>query len=358
MLYKFARPLLFSLDAETAHELTLGALQRGHELGIAGWIAAHVAPLPVTVMGLRFANPVGLAAGLDKTASHIDALGQFGFGFIEVGTVTPRPQPGNPKPRMFRLTGSQALINRMGFNNDGADQFVANVHRQQTFRRRGGIVGLNIGKNADTPIERALDDYRMCLRSVYDDADYVAVNVSSPNTRELRSLQSAKQLDGLLGGLTDERKRLEDQHGKRVPMAVKIAPDIADSSIPQIADQLVEHCMDAVIATNTTTERGGVKGAKHADEAGGLSGRPLTKRATQVVHLLANHLQGTLPIIGVGGIMSGSDAVEKIQAGASLVQLYTGFIYSGPKLVTECVEAIRRSGCVVSSPRGPTSQRA
>ena len=357
MLYKLARPLLFSLDAEAAHELTLRALQRSHELGIAGWVASRVAPLPVSVMGLRFANPVGLAAGLDKNAAHIDALGRFGFGFIEVGTVTPRPQPGNPKPRMFRLTRSQALINRMGFNNEGADQFVGNLHRQQAFRRQGGIVGLNIGKNADTPIENALDDYRNCLRRVYDDADYVVVNVSSPNTKELRSLQSARQLDGLLAGLTDERMRLEDRHGKRVPIAVKIAPDVADASLPQIADQLVEHRMDAVIATNTTTERGNVRGIRHADEAGGLSGRPLMQRATQVVHLLASHLQGTLPIIGVGGIMRGSDAVEKIQAGASLVQLYTGFIYSGPDLVAECVKAIRRSGCVVSSPLGLTSRR-
>lgn len=358
MLYKLTRPLLFSLDAEAAHELTLTALQRGHDLGIASWIAARVDPLPVSVMGLHFSNPVGLAAGLDKTAAHIDALGSLGFGFIEVGTVTPRPQPGNAKPRMFRLTRSQALINRMGFNNEGADQFVANVHRQRAFRDRGGIVGLNIGKNADTPIERALEDYRTCLRRVYEDADYVAVNVSSPNTKELRSLQSARQLDGLLTGLTEERKRLEDRHGKRVPIAVKIAPDLADLSVPQIADQLVEHQMDAVIATNTTIERGNVSGLKHADELGGLSGRPLTERATQVVHLLARHLQGALPIIGVGGIMSGRDAVEKIQAGASLVQLYTGFIYSGPDLVAECVEAIRRSECVASSPPGPTSRRA
>ena len=264
MLYKLTRPLLFSLDAEAAHELTLTALQRGHDLGIASWIAPRVDPLPVSVMGLQFSNPVGLAAGLDKTAAHIDALGSLGFGFIEAGTVTPRPQPGNPKPRMFRLTRSQALINRLGFNNEGADQFVANVHRQRTFRDRGGIVGLNIGKNADTPIEHALEDYRTCLRRVYDDADYVAVNVSSPNTKELRSLQSARQLDGLLTGLTEERKRLEDRHDKRVPIAVKIAPDLSDSSIPQIADQLVEHQMDAVIATNTTIERGNVSGLKHA----------------------------------------------------------------------------------------------
>ncbi|MEO8187381.1 MAG: quinone-dependent dihydroorotate dehydrogenase [Burkholderiaceae bacterium] len=358
MLYKFTRPLLFSLDAEAAHELTLTALQRGHDLGIASWIAPRVAPLPVSVMGLQFPNPVGLAAGLDKTAAHIDALGSLGFGFIEAGTVTPRPQPGSPKPRMFRLTRSLALINRMGFNNEGADQFVANVHRQRTFRDRGGIVGLNIGKNADTPIEHALADFRMCLRRVYDDADYVAVNVSSPNTQELRSLQSARQLDGLLTGLSEERTRLEDRHGKRVPIAVKIAPDLTDSSIPQIADQLVEHQMDAVIATNTTIERGKVSGLKHANELGGLSGRPLTERATQVVQLLARHLQGALPIIGVGGIMSGSDAVEKIKAGASLVQLYTGFIYSGPDLVAECIDAIRRNECVASSPPGPTSRRA
>ena len=358
MLYKLTRPLLFSLDAEAAHELTLTALQRGHILGLARWIAARIDPLPVSVMGLQFSNPVGLAAGLDKTAAHIDALGSLGFGFIEVGTVTPRPQPGNAKPRMFRLTRSQALINRMGFNNEGADQFVANVQQQHTFRERGGIIGLNIGKNADTPIERALEDYRTCLRRVYDEADYVAVNVSSPNTKELRSLQSARQLDGLLTGLTEERKRLEDRYGKRVPIAVKIAPDLADSSVPQIADQLVEHQMDAVIATNTTIERSKVIGLKHAHEVGGLSGRPLTERATQVVHLLARHLRGALPIIGVGGIMSGSDAVEKVQAGASLVQLYTGFIYSGPNLVAECVEAIRLSKCVVSSPLGPTSRRA
>ena len=358
MLYKLARPFLFSLDPELAHELTLTALQRGHDLGIARWVAKPPNPLPVKVMGLNFPNPVGLGAGLDKTAAHIDALGSLGFGFIEVGTVTPRPQPGHAKPRMFRLPRARALINRLGFNNDGADQFVDNVHQQRAFRDRGGIIGLNIGKNADTPIERALEDYRTCLRGVYDAADYVAVNVSSPNTKELRSLQSARQLEGLLTGLSDERKRLEDRHGKRVPIAVKIAPDLADESVPGIADQLVEHKMDAVIATNTTLARDKVHGQKYADQSGGLSGRPLTERATQVVHLLARHLRGALPIIGVGGIMSGVDAVEKMQAGASLVQLYTGFIYSGPQLIAECVEAIRKSECVALSPRGPTSRRA
>ena len=357
MFYKLARPFLFSLDAEAAHDLTLKALQRGHDLGIARWVAERIDPLPVRTMGLRFPNPVGLAAGLDKTAAHIDALGTFGFGFIEAGTVTPRPQPGNAKPRMFRLPESQALINRLGFNNEGADQFVANVQRQSAFRDRGGIVGLNIGKNADTPIEHALNDYRACLRQVYDDADYVAVNVSSPNTKELRSLQSARQLTGLLTGLAEERKRLEDRHGKRVPIAVKIAPDVTDESLPEIADQLVEHEMDAVIATNTTVARDKVSGTKHANELGGLSGRPLTERATEVVRMLARHLQGALPVIGVGGIMSGADAVEKIRAGASLVQLYTGFVYSGPALVAECVEAIRKNECVALSPPGPKRER-
>ena len=356
MLYTLARPLLFSLDAEVAHELTLSALQRAYDVGIARWVEG-IYPLPVSVMGLDFSNPVGLAAGLDKTGAHIDALGSLGFGFIEAGTVTPRPQPGNPKPRMFRLRRSRALINRLGFNNQGADQFVDHVRQQRAFRARGGIVGLNIGKNADTPIERALEDYRICLRRVYDDADYVAVNISSPNTTELRSLQRVRQLAALLTGLAEERKSLQDRYGKRVPIAVKIAPDLADASVPAIADQLIEHGMDAVIASNTTTARPKVHGQKHADEPGGLSGRPLTERATQVVHLLARHLQGALPIIGVGGIMSGADAVEKIRAGASLVQIYTGFVYSGPQLVAECVEAIRNDGCVVSSLPGPIHQR-
>ena len=358
MLYPLARPLLFSLDPEVAHELTLAAVQRAHALGVARWVTKRASPLPVNVMGLNFPNPVGLAAGLDKTAAHIDALGSLGFGFIEAGTVTPRPQSGNPKPRVFRLVDSQALINRMGFNNEGVDRFIGNVRRQRAFRERGGILGLNIGKNADTPIERALDDYRACLRGVYDDADYVAVNVSSPNTKDLRSLQSARQLAALLAGLTEERKRLEDLHQKRVPLAVKIAPDLPDESVPEIADSLVQHGIDAVIATNTTVARELVHGRKHGEEVGGLSGRPLAGRATQVVHLLSRHLQGALPIIGVGGIMNGADAAEKIEAGASLVQLYTGFIYAGPHLVADCVEAIRNSGCAVSLPSGPTRRRA
>jgi dihydroorotate dehydrogenase len=341
VLYTFARSVLFSLDPEVAHDLTLKQLQRAYSLGLARLVCKQVPPLPVTVMGLDFPNPVGLAAGMDKNGDHIDALGTFGFGFIEAGTVTPRPQPGNPKPRVFRLIPAQGVINRMGFNNVGVDKLVDNVRRQGAFRRRGGIVGLNIGKNADTPIERALDDYRIGLQKVYEHADYVAVNISSPNTKDLRALQGTKELTGLLAGLRDERKRLEDRHRRRVPLAVKIAPDLDDAAIPAIADTLVEHGVDAVIATNTTIARDRVAGLLNAEQAGGLSGRPLTERATAVVDLLARHLKGTLPIIGVGGIMNGADAVEKMQAGASLVQVYTGFIYSGPDIVAECVEALR-----------------
>jgi dihydroorotate dehydrogenase len=341
VLYQLARSVLFSLDPEVAHDLTLAQLGRAHALGAMRLLCRRVAPLPVSAMGLTFPNPVGLAAGMDKDGAHIDALGSLGFGFIEAGTVTPRPQPGNPKPRIFRLVPAQAVINRMGFNNAGVDRLVENVQRQGAFRRRGGVVGLNIGKNADTPIERALDDYRMGLARVYEHADYVAVNVSSPNTRDLRSLQGARALAGLLAGLRDERSRLEDRHGRRVPLAVKIAPDLDDEDLPRIADTLVTHGVDAVIATNTTVARDGVRGLPHADEAGGLSGRPLGERATRVVALLARHLRGTLPIIGVGGIMSGADAAEKIEAGATLVQVYTGFIYAGPDIVGDCVEAIR-----------------
>ncbi|MBC8119668.1 MAG: quinone-dependent dihydroorotate dehydrogenase [Burkholderiaceae bacterium] len=357
VLYELARPLLFSLDPEAAHELTLATLQRTWGLSLARWFAPRVDPLPVHVMGLSFSNPVGLAAGLDKTGAHVDALGRLGFGFIEAGTVTPRPQPGNPKPRMFRLVAARAIINRMGFNNPGVDRFASNVRQQQSFRERGGIVGLNIGKNADTPIDNALDDYRTCLRRVYADADYVSINVSSPNTKDLRSLQSARQLAALLAGLTDERKRLEDQHSRRVPLAVKIAPDLPDESVPEVADALVEHGIDAVIATNTTVAREMLGDQKYAKEAGGLSGAPLTVRSTEIIHALSNHLKGALPIIGVGGIMSASDALEKIEAGAALVQLYTGLIYSGPKLIGDCVNAIRHSRCAAFSPPGPTQQR-
>jgi dihydroorotate dehydrogenase len=341
VLYHLARSFLFSLDPELAHELTLSNLDRAYALGVTRLFSRRIAPLPVRVMGLDFPNPVGLAAGMDKNGAHIDALGSFGFGFIEAGTVTPKAQPGNPKPRIFRLVPAEGLINRMGFNNDGVDRFVENVSAQTAFRRRGGIIGLNIGKNASTPIDRALDDYLACLRRVYEIADYIAVNISSPNTKDLRALQGRRELKALLGGLADERKRLEDEHGRRVPLAVKIAPDLDEDEIPPIGDALVAFGVDGVIATNTTVARDAVKGLEHADESGGLSGRPLGPRSTQVVRLLARHLKGALPIIGVGGIMNGRDAVAKIEAGASLVQIYTGFIYSGPDIVRDCVEAIR-----------------
>jgi dihydroorotate dehydrogenase len=338
-LYRLARPLLFAVDPERAHDLTLAALQRAHALGATRLCGAGAAPLasdPVRVMGLMFPNPVGLAAGLDKNGAYIDALGSLGFGFVEVGTVTPRGQPGNPRPRMFRLPQAQALINRLGFNNRGLVQFVANAQRA----RYAGVIGLNIGKNADTPIGAAVDDYRQGLQAVYPYAGYITINISSPNTRDLRSLQQGEELRVLLGALRGERERLAQQHGRQVPIAVKIAPDLDDGQLLRIADTLVALGIDAIIATNTTTAREAVAGLPHAGEAGGLSGRPLFGRSTDVVRVLAHHLQGALPIVAVGGILSGQDAVEKLRAGASLVQLYTGLIYRGPALVGECREAI------------------
>lgn len=335
-LYRVTRPLLFSFDPERAHELTLEGLQRAYDLGALPAAAVPVDGEPVQAMGLTFPNPVGLAAGMDKNAAHIDALGCLGFGFIEAGTVTPRPQPGNPKPRMFRLPSSLGLINRLGFNNDGVDRFVHNAARAQ-YR---GVLGLNIGKNASTPIERALDDYRAGLAAVYPHAGYVTVNISSPNTQDLRSLQGEGELERLLGALREERARLEQAHGRRVPLVVKIAPDVADEQIPRIADTLVAHDVDGVIATNTTISRAGVAGQRHADQGGGLSGAPLRERSTQVIAALARHLQGAMTIIGVGGIVRGEDAAEKIRAGATLVQIYTGLIYRGPALVSECRKAL------------------
>ena len=343
MLYDLARPFIFALDPEMAHDVAFSNLERARALGLTCLLRPRVADDPVEVMGLRFPNPVGLAAGLDKNAEHIDALADFGFGFVEVGTVTPRGQPGNPAPRLFRLPEARALINRMGFNNLGLDRFVANV---AAARARNIVLGLNIGKNADTPIERALDDYLIGLRRVYplllDRAGYIAVNISSPNTRDLRSLQGGAELTALLKGLRMARKELADEHGARVPLAVKIAPDLGDADLPRIADALVAHEVDAVIATNTTVARHAVAGLPHADETGGLSGAPLAARSTEVVRLLANHLKGALPVIGVGGILSGDDAVAKVAAGAALVQLYTGIIFRGPGLVGECRRAILR----------------
>lgn len=332
MAYRLLRPLLFALDAETAHDVTLRTLDSLRAVGIPP-AARQPAGCARTVMGIDFPNPVGLAAGLDKNAAHIDALAALGFGFIEVGTVTPRPQPGNPRPRLFRLPAARAVINRMGFNNDGVDALVRNVERS----RYRGVLGINIGKNFDTPLERAADDYLACLRQIYRLASYVTVNISSPNTRNLRQLQESAQLGGLLEAVTGERDRLADRYGRRVPLALKIAPDLEDGQIDAIAELTVANRIDAIIATNTTITRDGVSGLPHADEAGGLSGAPLTRRATYVVSRLARTLSGAIPVIGVGGIMSGRDAADKVTAGASLVQIYSGLVYRGPGLVKECV---------------------
>ena len=336
MLYSLARPILFCLEPESAHRVTLHALRRLERLGLAPAAAPAPAACARTVMGIRFPNPVGLAAGLDKNGEYIDALARLGFGFIEIGTVTPRAQPGNPRPRMFRIRAGRAVINRMGFNNDGVDRMLENVARA----RYRGVLGINIGKNFDTPLDRAAEDYVACLRKVYPVASYVTVNVSSPNTENLWRLQGAGALDALLATLSAERRALAAQHGKTVPLAVKISPDLDRPKIESIAATLLRHAIDAVIATNTTVTREGVAGLPHEHEAGGLSGAPLAARATTVARQLAQALGGKLPVIGVGGIMSGADARERIAAGASLIQLYTGLVYRGPELVSECVAAL------------------
>jgi dihydroorotate dehydrogenase len=339
MLYSLARPFLFQLDPERAHRGTLCALDLAHRAGLTGLIAGRAASSPRTVMGLRFPNPVGLAAGLDKNGEHIDALGALGFGFIEIGTVTPRPQPGNAPPRLFRIAQARAIINRMGFNNDGVERLLMNVARA----RYRGILGINIGKNFDTPLERAADDYLYCLRKVYAAASYVTVNISSPNTANLRQLQQAGTLDGLLRALASERRKLADLHGKRVPLAVKIAPDLTQSDIADMAALFIEHGIDAVIATNTTLTRDAVEGLPDADQTGGLSGAPLTARATQIVRQLAAALAGRLPIIAAGGILTAADAQEKMDVGASLVQLYSGLVYAGPGLIGKVAHLLARS---------------
>ncbi|MNS10130.1 Dihydroorotate dehydrogenase [compost metagenome] len=340
LLYALARPFLFAIDPEAAHNLTLPALRRAAALGMTSSIVkpAHD---PRTVMGITFPNPVGLAAGLDKDGAYIDGLATLGFGSIEVGTVTPRAQPGNPMPRMFRLPQANAIINRMGFNNGGADAFVANVRASKFYQDKEGILGLNIGKNADTPIERAVDDYLICLEKVYPYASYVTVNISSPNTKNLRQLQGASELDALLSQLKEAQQRLSDQHQRYVPIALKIAPDMELEQIQTIAQALLRHKMDGVIATNTTINRDAVKNLKHAQETGGLSGAPVFEASNTVIRALKSELGDALPIIGVGGILSGADAQAKIAAGASLVQLYTGLIYRGPALVKECAAALR-----------------
>ncbi len=338
-LYALARPLLFSLDPESAHNLTLPALRSAAALGLAHFLPTPKAD-PRTVMGITFPNPVGLAAGLDKDGAYIDGLAALGFGFIEVGTVTPRAQPGNPRPRMFRLPQANALINRMGFNNGGVDAFVRNVQGSRFYQEKQGVLGLNIGKNADTPIECATDDYLLCLEKVYPYAAYVTVNISSPNTKNLRQLQQASELDDLLSRLKQSQTMLADKHGRYVPIALKIAPDLDGEQIKAIADALLRHKIDGVIATNTTITRDAVQGLPHADEAGGLSGAPVLTLSNRVIAALSAELRGEIPIIGVGGIFTGADAKAKIDAGASLVQLYTGLIYRGPALVRECAQAI------------------
>jgi len=335
MLYSLLRPALFSLDPEDAHGFTLFSLDLAQRTRLLN-LLPRAAGTPVRVMGIDFPNAVGLAAGLDKDGAHINALAALGFGFIEVGTVTPRPQSGNPKPRLFRLPAAEAIINRMGFNNHGVDNLVRNVAASGF----GGVLGINIGKNKDTPNEHAVDDYLACLDKVYAHARYVTVNISSPNTANLRELQKDEALDALLSAIKHRQSDLAQQHGKYVPIALKIAPDLDDAQIAAIAALLMMHRIDAVIATNTTLARDAVAGLPNADEAGGLSGAPVRVTSTRVIRELARHLQNEVPIIGVGGILSGADAADKIAAGAALVQLYTGLIYRGPELVKECVERL------------------
>jgi dihydroorotate dehydrogenase len=342
--YALARPFLFSLDPEAAHELTLSMLATAQGTPLSWAYCNGRVHDPITLAGLTFPNRVGLAAGLDKNAHCIDGLGAMGFGFVEVGTVTPLAQPGNPKPRMFRLPQANALINRLGFNNDGLDAFIANVQKA-TFRRKAQgspmLLGLNIGKNAATPIERATDDYLIGLAGVYPHADYVTINISSPNTKNLRALQSDEALDALLGAIAAKREELAQQHGKRVPVFVKIAPDLDEEQVKVIAATLKRHGMDGVIATNTTLSREAVQGLPHAEEAGGLSGAPVLEASNRVIRQLRAALGKDFPIIGVGGILSAEDAVSKIEAGADVVQIYTGLIYKGPELVKQAAQAIK-----------------
>jgi len=335
-IYAALKPILFRLDAESAHDLTLRSLAIANLLGLTKLFKGAPICQPRTVMGISFPNAVGLAAGLDKNGAVIDGMSALGFGFIEVGTVTPRPQPGNPKPRLFRVVEAEGIINRFGFNNLGVDNLIENV-KSATFK---GVLGINIGKNFDTPIESAVDDYLICMQKVYPHASYITVNISSPNTKNLRALQEKEALSQLLATLKLEQKKLSEQHGKYVPIALKIAPDLELVQIQEIADLLLTHQFDAVIATNTTLARESVKGMRNAEETGGLSGAPVKHKSTQVIAQLSQRLQGALPIIGVGGILNGADAVEKIAAGADLVQVYSGLIYKGPKLVHEVCRSL------------------
>jgi len=337
-MYHLLSPLLFGLDAEAAHGIALRGLRHATRFGLGGMIASIPDALPTTAFGITFPNPVGLAAGLDKNGAYIDALSAIGFGFIEIGTTTPRPQAGNPKPRMFRLLEHEAVINRLGFNNDGVDALVANVERV----RFNGVLGINIGKNKDTPNERAVDDYLHCLERVYPLADYVTVNISSPNTQGLRDLQEEDTLRRFVGVLRERQEQLASQHGKRIPMLVKIAPDLDQAALDGIAAVMLAARVDGLICSNTTIDRDAVDGHKHAKESGGLSGRPLMKKSTAVLKAMHDRFGDDVPLIGVGGIATGDDAAVKMRAGASLVQCYTGLVYQGPSLVRDCVEAIRK----------------
>jgi dihydroorotate dehydrogenase len=337
-MYRWLRPLLFQLDAETAHGLTLYGLDVAWRSELMRFVATPPAELPVEVFGIRFPNPVGLAAGLDKNADHLDALGALGFGFVEVGTVTPRPQIGNDRPRLFRLPQHGAIINRMGFNNGGVDALVRNV-QASGYR---GVLGINIGKNKDTPNEKAVDDYLFCLERVYAHASYVTVNISSPNTKGLRDLQEEATLRRFIETLREAQERLGSQQGKRKPMLLKIAPDLSETELDSMAEVLLAAGVDGVICTNTTIDRTSVASDPRGNETGGLSGKPLRTRATEVVRGMRQRLGDRIGIVGVGGIVEGDDAVEKINAGARLVQIYSGLIYRGPELIAECVNEIRR----------------
>jgi len=339
-LYALARPFLFCLDAERAHELALTSIEAAYRTGLNPLLALKPKALPVRVFGIDFVNPVGLAAGLDKNGAYVDALAALGFGFVEVGTTTPRAQAGNPKPRMFRLPEHEAVINRLGFNNGGVDALVRNVERAKF----SGVLGINIGKNKDTPNENAVDDYLHCLERVYARASYVTVNISSPNTQGLRDLQEEETLKRFVGTLRERQEQLAAQHGARKPMLLKIAPDLSAAELDGIAAVLLAAKIDGLICTNTTIARDAVAGARHAEETGGLSGRPLLAKATAVLRGMAQRLGGAIPLVGVGGITRGGDAAEKFAAGASLVQFYSGLVYRGPALIGDCVDALRAHG--------------
>lgn len=336
MLYPIVRKALFQLDPERAHEFTFRQLQRISNTPFEFLIKQSVPAKPVNCMGLTFKNPLGLAAGLDKDGDCIDAFGAMGFGFVEVGTVTPRPQEGNEKPRLFRLVDAEGLINRMGFNNKGVDNLIENIKRSNY----DGILGINIGKNKDTPVENGKDDYLICMEKVYSHAGYIAINISSPNTPGLRSLQYGEALDDLLLAIKNKQNELAETHNKYIPVAVKIAPDLSIEELVQISDSLVRHNIDGVIATNTTLDRQLVTGFKHSQQAGGLSGRPVQSKSTEIIRQLSRELNGKMPIIGVGGIDSAIAAREKMEAGASLVQIFSGFIYKGPKLIKDIINYV------------------